>query len=173
MFLNPIAPLLLRPRETEVAHWIARGLSNEEIGERLVIAPATVSVHIQRIHLQANTHTRQRLVFFLNRYGYGLLKAGESIPSIGATGIFAPITIMDPKDELQQGGGSVDIETNPDPTGLRSGGLYPNEGGALPTETPGTLADNPDGIQSSLFDGETGVRSPKSSPRSKMVVAQV
>jgi predicted ATPase/DNA-binding CsgD family transcriptional regulator len=49
--LAPPAPRgsALTPRELEIADLVALGLSNREIAERLVIAPGTVRIHVERI----------------------------------------------------------------------------------------------------------------------------
>ena len=48
----PAQPLIepLSQRELEVLHLIARGLSNDDIGKRLFLAPETVKGHDSRIY---------------------------------------------------------------------------------------------------------------------------
>jgi DNA-binding NarL/FixJ family response regulator len=42
-------PIPLTPRELEVAHLVAEGLTNRQIAERLAIAPGTTRIHVERI----------------------------------------------------------------------------------------------------------------------------
>jgi RNA polymerase sigma factor (sigma-70 family) len=39
----------LSPREREVLRLVARGLTNAEIAEQLVVSPATIKTHIARL----------------------------------------------------------------------------------------------------------------------------
>ncbi len=52
----------LTPREREVLTHIARGLSNDEISERLVLSPATVKTHINRTLAKLGLSSRAQLV---------------------------------------------------------------------------------------------------------------
>ncbi|MGN6409498.1 MAG: response regulator transcription factor [Curtobacterium sp.] len=52
----------LTAREREVVLLVAAGLSNEEIGERLVISPATVRTHVARAMTKATARDRAQLV---------------------------------------------------------------------------------------------------------------
>ena len=52
----------LTPREREVLTLIARGLSNDEISERLVLSPATVKTHINRTLAKLGLSSRAQLV---------------------------------------------------------------------------------------------------------------
>ncbi|MCP2343002.1 response regulator [Actinomadura rupiterrae] len=56
------APAALTARETEVLRAVADGLSNAEIGERLVIAEATVKTHLLRIFAKLDVSDRTRAV---------------------------------------------------------------------------------------------------------------
>ena len=53
---------LLTPREHEVLGWIAEGLTNREIAERLVISVKTVDRHRENIMRKLNLHNRVELV---------------------------------------------------------------------------------------------------------------
>lgn len=52
----------LTEREREILCFVAKGLSNDEIAEELVISPATVKTHIARIMAKTDTHDRAQLV---------------------------------------------------------------------------------------------------------------
>ncbi|MBV9670591.1 MAG: response regulator transcription factor, partial [Acidobacteriales bacterium] len=60
----PVQPLIepLSPRELEVLQFIAQGLSNQEISERLVIAVSTVKGHNQRIFGKLQVERRTEAV---------------------------------------------------------------------------------------------------------------
>jgi DNA-binding NarL/FixJ family response regulator len=62
-------------RELEVLTLIARGSSNTEIAERLVLSQATVKTHIGR--LLAKLHARDRAQLVIAAYESGLVKANS------------------------------------------------------------------------------------------------
>jgi DNA-binding NarL/FixJ family response regulator len=66
---EPASPLPgnLTPREAEVLALIGEGLSNREIGERLVLGQATVKTHVNRIFAKIGVQTRAQAV----RYAIG------------------------------------------------------------------------------------------------------
>jgi DNA-binding CsgD family transcriptional regulator len=63
--LPPSRPRLdnaLSPRELEVTQLLARGLSGEQIAERLYLSPETVRTHIRNAMERMGAHTRAQLV---------------------------------------------------------------------------------------------------------------
>ncbi|MYR12086.1 DNA-binding response regulator, partial [Streptomyces sp. SID724] len=56
------APVTLTPREVDVLGAVADGLSNVEIGRRLVIAEATVKTHLLRVFAKLDVADRTHAV---------------------------------------------------------------------------------------------------------------
>jgi DNA-binding NarL/FixJ family response regulator len=65
----------LTTRELEVAKLIARGLSNSEIADTLVLAEQTVKTHVGRILTKLNLRDRAQVV--VTAYESGLIAPGE------------------------------------------------------------------------------------------------
>jgi DNA-binding NarL/FixJ family response regulator len=59
----------LTPRERETLQLLARGLSREQIGERLGLRAGTVRTHIQNLYAKLGLHSRLDLVHFAARHG--------------------------------------------------------------------------------------------------------
>ena len=64
----------LTDREREILVLVARGLSNDEIGQALFISPATVKTHVARIMGKLDAHDRAQLV--VAAYEGGLVRPG-------------------------------------------------------------------------------------------------
>jgi DNA-binding NarL/FixJ family response regulator len=71
----PGLPDNLTPREVEVLTLIGEGLSNREIGERLVLGQATVKTHVNRIFAKTGVQSRAQAV----RYAIGNGLAGPGV----------------------------------------------------------------------------------------------
>jgi DNA-binding NarL/FixJ family response regulator len=59
----------LTPREAEVLTLIAEGLTNQEIAERLVVSPATVKSHVNRVFSKIGVRDRALAVAYAYRSG--------------------------------------------------------------------------------------------------------
>ena len=68
-------PAGLTPREVEVLQLLAQGLSNKEIGDRLVISPKTAGHHIEHIYTKIDASSRATASLFAMQQG--LLPPGE------------------------------------------------------------------------------------------------
>lgn len=62
----------LTDREREILVCVARGMTNDEIADDLVISPATVKTHLARIMSKLDAHDRAQLVVFA--YENGIVK---------------------------------------------------------------------------------------------------
>jgi DNA-binding NarL/FixJ family response regulator len=78
---RPPSPSLTE-REIEVLQMIAEGLPPAEVASRLVIAPKTVSSHVQRILAKLNVHTRAQAVAVA--YESGLIRIIPTVPEVEA-----------------------------------------------------------------------------------------
>ena len=62
-------PAGLTTREVEVLRLLARGLSNKEIAERLVISPKTAGNHIEHIYAKIDASSRATASLFALQHG--------------------------------------------------------------------------------------------------------
>jgi HD-GYP domain-containing protein (c-di-GMP phosphodiesterase class II) len=62
-------PAGLTAREIEVLQLLARGLSNKQIGTRLVISPKTVANHVEHIYAKIDASTRATASLFAMQHG--------------------------------------------------------------------------------------------------------
>jgi DNA-binding CsgD family transcriptional regulator len=62
-------PAGLTAREVEVLRLLARGLSNKEIAEKLVISPKTAGNHIEHIYAKIDASTRVAASMFAMQHG--------------------------------------------------------------------------------------------------------
>ena len=65
---------ILTPREREVVTLVARGLSNDEIAQHLVVSPATAKTHVSRAMQKLAARDRAQLVVLA--YETGLVEPG-------------------------------------------------------------------------------------------------
>lgn len=65
----------LTPREREVLELIARGLSNAEIAEQLVITPKTTRNHVSRIYSKLSVDSRAQAIVLAREAGLGRVQA--------------------------------------------------------------------------------------------------
>lgn len=72
----------LTDREIQVLQLIAEGLPPSEVARRLVIAPKTVSSHVQRILAKLDVHTRAQAVAVA--YEFGLIRVLRPDPEVSA-----------------------------------------------------------------------------------------
>jgi DNA-binding NarL/FixJ family response regulator len=59
----------LTQREVEVLRLLARGLSNKEIAQQLVISAKTVANHVEHIYAKIGASTRARAGLFAMQHG--------------------------------------------------------------------------------------------------------
>jgi DNA-binding NarL/FixJ family response regulator len=62
---------VLSPREAEVARLVARGLTNRQIAEALVLQESTVGNHLQRIYTRLGLSGRAHLATWVSEQDLG------------------------------------------------------------------------------------------------------
>ncbi len=70
---QPASPDHLTGREVEVLKLVARGLSNQEIAEQLVVSVATVYTHVSNILAKLHLASRTQAALYALREGYATL----------------------------------------------------------------------------------------------------
>jgi NarL family two-component system response regulator LiaR len=76
----PDSPELLTDRETEVLRAVARGWSNQEIADELVISEATVKTHVSSILSKLNLPSRTRTALYALKIGLVSLDEADLRP---------------------------------------------------------------------------------------------
>jgi DNA-binding NarL/FixJ family response regulator len=74
---DPARLAALTEREREVLALVAGGLSNDEIGQRLFMSPATAKTHVSRAMTKLNARDRAQLVMVA--YETGLVTPGQGL----------------------------------------------------------------------------------------------
>lgn len=60
----------LSKRELQVLHYIAEGLRNREIADKIFLSETTIKAHLRRIHSKLDAHSRTQAVAIARRYGW-------------------------------------------------------------------------------------------------------
>src|SRR5262249_11720192 len=76
-------PAGLTGREVEVLALLARGRSNKEIADRLVVSPKTVSNHIEHIYTKIDVSSRAAATLYATKHG--LVGGFEAIDEVNAS----------------------------------------------------------------------------------------
>ena len=68
----------LTARELEILELIARGLSNAEIAEQLIVSNATIKTHVARVLVKLGLRDRVQAIVFA--YETGVIRPGTAHP---------------------------------------------------------------------------------------------
>lgn len=60
----------LSKRELQVLHFIAEGMRNREIAEKIFLSETTIKAHLRRIHSKLDAHSRTQAVAIARRHGW-------------------------------------------------------------------------------------------------------
>jgi two-component system NarL family response regulator len=72
----------LTPREAEVLHWLAEGLSNKAIGRRMGVAEGTVKTHLKALFFKLQVESRTQAARLALSQGLVRLPPGASLPIV-------------------------------------------------------------------------------------------
>jgi NarL family two-component system response regulator LiaR len=79
---QPVTPEPLTAREMEVLRLVARGLSNQEIADDLVVSVATVYTHVSNILAKLHLASRTQAALYALREGLASLHEDEPMPGL-------------------------------------------------------------------------------------------
>ena len=118
-------PAGLTAREVEVLRLLARGLSNKEIAERLVISPKTAGNHVEHIYAKIDASSRAAAAMFAVQHG--LLPEEEMRQSPHAPAACPAVTVVAPIT----GGDSMPRVSQDSTPSVRDSGLAVDRSGQL------------------------------------------
>ncbi len=96
-------PCQLSEREVEVLLWVARGLTNAQIGRKLFISARTVGHHLAHIYDKTDARTRAAAALFAVRHGLVGASGSDSGSGSGSGARTSTGTVRDTATELARG----------------------------------------------------------------------